>query len=140
MYPRSFADADGMGDLKGIHSRLPYLRDLGINAIWLSPFYKSPRADAGYDVADYRTVDPMFGDPIDVVPDHVSDQHAVLDTLVRELGCECSGHGHGRHAEGKGGGQHPSAAGCRHELGEIRVDQGEFRTWLPSSGPLESIF
>ena len=63
IYPRSFADGnnDGMGDLHGITSKLPYLQNLGVNAVWLSPFYVSPQADAGYDVADYRDVDPRFG-------------------------------------------------------------------------------
>ena len=63
IYPRSWADSDGdgIGDLPGITSRLPYLRDLGVDAIWLSPFYTSPHADAGYDVADYRDIDPIFG-------------------------------------------------------------------------------
>ncbi|MFF5295567.1 glycoside hydrolase family 13 protein [Paractinoplanes globisporus] len=95
IYPRSFADAngDGIGDLPGIRSRLPYLRDLGVDAVWLSPFYLSPQADAGYDVADYRTVDPIFGSIddarslvadahdlglrviVDLVPNHSSDQH-----------------------------------------------------------------
>ncbi|MFF8789586.1 glycoside hydrolase family 13 protein [Streptomyces sp. NPDC015125] len=95
VYPRSFADGngDGMGDLPGIRSRLPYLRDLGVDAVWLSPFYASPQADAGYDVADYRTIDPMFGTLadaeaviaeahrlglriiVDLVPNHCSDQH-----------------------------------------------------------------
>ncbi|WP_030990709.1 glycoside hydrolase family 13 protein [Streptomyces sp. NRRL S-1813] len=95
VYPRSFADGngDGMGDLAGIRSRLPYLRDLGVDAVWLSPFYASPQADAGYDVADYRTIDPMFGTLddaeavireahrldlriiVDLVPNHCSDQH-----------------------------------------------------------------
>lgn len=96
IYPRSFADADGdgMGDLRGITSRLPYLRSLGVDAVWLSPFYKSPQADAGYDVADYRVVDPLFGTLpdfdellqnahglglkviVDLVPNHTSDEHA----------------------------------------------------------------
>jgi alpha-glucosidase len=96
VYPRSFADSDGdgMGDLPGIADRLPYLRDLGIDAVWLSPFYPSPQHDAGYDVADYRAVDPRFGDLgdadkliaeahglglkfiVDLVPNHTSSEHA----------------------------------------------------------------
>jgi alpha-glucosidase len=95
IYPRSFADqnGDGMGDLPGITSRLPKLKELGVDAIWLSPFYTSPQKDAGYDVADYRGVDPLFGTlqdfdlmvskahelglrvMIDLVPNHSSDQH-----------------------------------------------------------------
>ena len=63
IYPRSFADAngDGMGDLRGITDRLAYLQTPGVDAVWLSPFYKSPQADAGNDVADYRVVDQLFG-------------------------------------------------------------------------------
>lgn len=95
IYPRSFADAngDGMGDLAGITSRLGDLQDLGIDAIWLSPFYTSPQRDAGYDVSDYCDVDPRFGTLadfdamlaeahargirviIDLVPNHSSDEH-----------------------------------------------------------------
>lgn len=95
VYPRSFQDSngDGVGDLQGIRSRLGYLRDLGIDCIWLSPFYKSPMGDFGYDVADYCSVDPLFGTLedfdalladahklglkliIDLVPNHTSDQH-----------------------------------------------------------------
>ncbi|MFT3942476.1 MAG: glycoside hydrolase family 13 protein [Ancrocorticia sp.] len=95
IYPRSFADAngDGIGDLPGITSRLESLVTLGVDCIWLSPFYVSPGADAGYDVADYRDVDPMFGTLedfdallsrahelglkviIDIVPNHCSEEH-----------------------------------------------------------------
>lgn len=95
IYPRSFADAngDGMGDLAGITSRMPALAELGIDAIWLSPFQTSPQRDAGYDVADYCDVDPLFGRLadfdemlaeahargirviVDLVPNHSSDQH-----------------------------------------------------------------
>ena len=96
VYPRSFADAsgDGIGDLPGITSHLEHLAALGVDAIWLSPFYRSPQADAGYDVADYRDVDPIFGTLadvdrllarahglglrviVDLVPNHTSDDHA----------------------------------------------------------------
>ncbi|GAB3274801.1 glycoside hydrolase family 13 protein [Microbacterium lacusdiani] len=95
IYPRSFADAngDGIGDLRGIISRVPYLAALGIDAVWLSPFYPSALADGGYDVADYRDVDPRIGTldefdemvaalhaedirvVVDIVPNHSSDQH-----------------------------------------------------------------
>ena len=63
IYPRSFQDTsgDGVGDLEGIRRRLPYLEELGIDAIWLSPIFPSPMRDFGYDVADYRGIDPMFG-------------------------------------------------------------------------------
>ena len=63
IYPRSFMDTndDGVGDLKGIVSKLDYIRELGVDGIWLSPFFKSPMKDYGYDVADYCQVDPLFG-------------------------------------------------------------------------------
>ncbi len=63
IYPRSYqdSDGDGIGDLKGIVSRLPYIASLGVDAIWISPFFKSPMKDFGYDVSDYCDVDPMFG-------------------------------------------------------------------------------
>ncbi len=96
VYPRSFADSngDGMGDLPGITARMDSLAALGIDAIWLSPFMRSPQKDAGYDVSDYRDVDPLFGTLadfddmvarahelgirvlVDLVPNHTSDQHA----------------------------------------------------------------
>ncbi len=96
IYPRSFmdSDGDGVGDLPGIIERLDYVASLGVDAVWISPFYKSPMADFGYDIADYRAVDPIFGSLadfdrlvarahslglkviIDQVPSHTSDQHA----------------------------------------------------------------
>ncbi|GAB3904014.1 hypothetical protein GCM10027612_71260 [Microbispora bryophytorum subsp. camponoti] len=77
IYVRSFADAsgDGTGDLAGIRDRLPYLAELGVDAIWLTPFYPSPMADGGYDVADYRDVDSLFGSLADF-DDLVADAHA----------------------------------------------------------------
>ena len=95
VYPRSFqdTDGDGEGDLRGVIKRLPYLRWLGVDAIWLSPFYRSPNRDGGYDVSDPRDVDPRFGDLttakelieqthnaglkiiVDIVPNHFSTDH-----------------------------------------------------------------
>jgi alpha-glucosidase len=95
VYPRSFADSngDGTGDLAGVRSRLPYLAELGVDALWFNPWYPSPMADGGYDVADYRDIDPVFGTLaeaekliseavalgirtiIDIVPNHISAAH-----------------------------------------------------------------
>ena len=63
IYPASFSDAnnDGFGDLKGITSKLDYLKDLGVGIIWLSPIYASPLADMGYDISDYKAINPKFG-------------------------------------------------------------------------------
>ena len=63
IYPASFLDSngDGWGDVPGITSKLDYLKDLGVDVIWLSPIYKSPQADMGYDIADYRDIDPSYG-------------------------------------------------------------------------------
>ncbi len=95
LYIRSFADSDGsgLGDVNGIRSRLPYLAGLGVDAIWINPWYPSPQADGGYDVANYRDIEPAFGTLddaqlmideahalglkviLDIVPNHTSDQH-----------------------------------------------------------------
>jgi alpha-glucosidase len=95
LYPRSFADSnnDGIGDLKGITTHLDYLKDLGIDAIWITPCFPSPQVDFGYDVSDYENIDPMYGTLadfdhlmaeakkrnirilLDFVPNHTSDQH-----------------------------------------------------------------
>ena len=95
IYPRSFADSnnDGVGDLKGITSKLDYLKDLGVDAIWISPCFPSPQVDFGYDVSDYENIDPMYGTLadfdmlaseakkrgihiiLDFVVNHTSDQH-----------------------------------------------------------------
>ena len=63
IYPRSFCDSngDGIGDLPGVISKLPVLRDLGVNCIWFTPIYTSPQVDNGYDISDYCAIDPMFG-------------------------------------------------------------------------------
>ena len=95
VYVRSFQDSDndGIGDIPGVSKRLNYLNDLGIDAVWLTPFFKSPMLDHGYDIADYRVVDPLFGTMenlnhlirelkendirilFDLVPNHTSDAH-----------------------------------------------------------------
>ncbi len=102
IYPRSFADSngDGYGDLPGAIEKLPYLSELGVDAIWLSPIYTSPMADAGYDVADYENVDAMFGNIadadalitaahglgikviLDLVPNHTSDEHRWFQAAI----------------------------------------------------------
>ena len=109
VYIRSFADSDGdgIGDLPGITDRLPYLRDLGVDAVWITPFYPSPQRDHGYDVADYCDVDPLFGTLadadallarahelglrliVDLVPNHTSSEHPWFqEALAAEPGSD----------------------------------------------------
>ncbi|MDU6523277.1 MAG: alpha-amylase family glycosyl hydrolase, partial [Enterococcus sp.] len=95
IYPRSFMDSndDGIGDLKGIQAKIPYLKELGIDFIWLNPIYQSPNVDNGYDISDYQAINPEFGTLedlkeliqlahnnqikliMDLVINHTSDQH-----------------------------------------------------------------
>ncbi|MEY4348314.1 MAG: hypothetical protein RIS43_733, partial [Actinomycetota bacterium] len=95
IYPKSWVDGngDGIGDLKGVRQNLPYLAELGVDAIWFSPFFVGPQKDGGYDVADYRDIDPIFGTVdeaekmieeahalgikilVDIVPNHTSNEH-----------------------------------------------------------------
>jgi alpha-glucosidase len=124
VYVRSFADGDGdgVGDLKGIRERLPHLADLGVDAVWLTPFCASPQADGGYDVADYRAVDPLFGDLddadeliraahrldlkviVDVVPNHSSDRHPwFLEALAAPPGSAARARYHFRPGRGEHG-------------------------------------
>lgn len=124
IYVRSFADSngDGIGDLPGIRSRLPYLKDLGVDAVWLTPFYPSPMADGGYDVADYCDVDPMFGTLadfddlvadihrlglrviIDIVPNHSSNVHPWFqEALAARQGSAARARYHFRSGKGESG-------------------------------------
>ncbi|CAN5636634.1 glycoside hydrolase family 13 protein [soil metagenome] len=104
VYIRSFADGngDGTGDIAGLTSRLPYLNALGVDAVWINPWYPSPMADAGYDVADFRDIEPAFGTLeqaegfivaaheagirviLDIVPNHTSDQHTWFAAALRD--------------------------------------------------------
>jgi len=104
VYIRSFADGngDGIGDIQGMRARLPYLAQLGVDAIWINPWYPSPMADAGYDVADYRDIEPSYGTLdeaqtliseahalgirvlLDIVPNHTSDEHVWFRAAVAD--------------------------------------------------------
>ncbi|MGV9301166.1 glycoside hydrolase family 13 protein [Amycolatopsis sp. NPDC003676] len=129
IYVRSFADSgeDGIGDLEGIRSKLGYLELLGVDALWLTPFYPSPMADHGYDVADPRGVDPMFGTlgdfdvllteahrrgirvTVDVVPNHTSNQHAWFKSaLAAGPGSPERERYHFRDGRGPGGAEPPN--------------------------------
>lgn len=115
IYPKSWADGngDGIGDIAGIRARLGHLSRLGVDAIWFSPWYPSPQADGGYDVSDFRDIDPAFGDLeqvdalvrdahdlglkviVDVVPNHTSDQHRFFqEALASEPGSQAWGRYH----------------------------------------------
>jgi len=130
IYPRSFADSDGdgVGDLRGIDTRLSALRDLGVDAVWLSPFYPSPQADAGYDVSDYRSVDPLFGTLadadhliatahdyglkiiLDLVPNHTSSAHAwFAEALASAPGSPARDRYLFRNGRGPGGDEPPNS-------------------------------
>jgi len=108
IYPRSFFDAngDGTGDVKGITQKLDYIKDLGIDVVWISPFYKSPMDDGGYDISDYYDVDPIFGKKedaleliqeankrgikllFDLVLNHCSDEHEWFQKALADPNCE----------------------------------------------------
>jgi alpha-glucosidase len=129
VYPRSFADSDGdgVGDLRGISSRIGYLAALGIDAVWLSPFYPSALADGGYDVDDYRDVDPRLGTLadfdeltaglheygikviVDIVPNHTSDRHAWFrEALAAPRGSRARDRYIFRDGRGPGGAEPPA--------------------------------
>jgi len=129
IYPRSFRDAngDGLGDLNGVEEKLPYLKELGVDAIWLSPFYPSPQHDSGYDVADPRDVDPMYGTLadaqslidsahdqgikviVDVVPNHGSVEHRWFqEALASPPGSPARARFHFRDGRGEGGSEPPT--------------------------------
>ncbi|MFN8183158.1 MAG: glycoside hydrolase family 13 protein [Candidatus Nanopelagicales bacterium] len=124
VYLRSFADGDGdgVGDIAGLRSRLPYLADLGVDAIWINPWYPSPMADAGYDVIDQRAIDPVFGTLeaaealieeahghglrviLDVVPNHTSEQRPwFLEAVAGGPGCAARSRYHFRDGTGEDG-------------------------------------
>lgn len=109
IYPRSFKDSDGngIGDIQGVISKLDYLHDLGMDGIWLNPIMKSPQKDAGYDISDYRQIEPLFGTMedflellhkskelglhliMDFVPNHTSNEHEwFIKSENREPGYE----------------------------------------------------
>ena len=129
VYIRSFADGDGdgTGDIEGLRSRLPYLRDLGVDAIWINPWYQSPLADGGYDVADYRTIEPRYGDLAqaerliaeakehgirviaDLVPNHTSERHAWFrEAVAAEPGHPSRERYHIRDGRGPDGSEPPT--------------------------------
>ena len=95
VYPKSFLDTngDGIGDIKGIEQKIPYLKELGIDALWLSPVYLSPQIDNGYDIADYRQIDPMFGtnqDMFDLIETaHENKIRIIMDFVANHTSDQC---------------------------------------------------
>lgn len=109
IWPRSFYDtnADGIGDLPGVTAKLDYLHELGIDTVWLSPIFASPNRDYGYDISDYRAINPEFGTMadfeklvaeararnirilLDLVPNHTSDEHAWFKEAVADPNSKC---------------------------------------------------
>ena len=134
IYPRSFKDSngDGIGDLNGITEKLDYLRELGVDVIWVSPMYCSPMDDNGYDISDYYKVDPMFGTNddmdrllaeagkrgmkviLDLVVNHCSDEHQWFVKAKQDPDCEEAGYFYFRRktAESRTTGGPISAAPC----------------------------
>ncbi len=129
MYVRSFADGngDGTGDIAGLRSRIPYLAALGIDAIWINPWYRSPLADGGYDVADYRAIESRYGTIeeaeallaeakqagirviVDLVPNHTSEEHAwFAEALAAESGSAARARYHIRPGKGPDGAEPPT--------------------------------
>jgi len=129
VYLRSFADGkgDGTGDIAGMQSRLPYLRDLGVDAVWINPWYRSPLRDGGYDVVDYREINEQFGTTdeaeafiadaadhgirviVDLVPNHTSSDHAwFVEALAGPPGCAARGRYHFLDGRGDGGTEPPN--------------------------------
>jgi alpha-glucosidase len=146
IYIRSFADGngDGIGDIEGVRSRLRYLRELGVDAIWFTPWYASPLADGGYDVSDYRAINPAFGDLeqaealirealalgirtiLDIVPNHISDQHPWFqEALAAGPGSAARERFWFREGVGPGGDEQPN-----HWVSNFQGD-----TWTRTSNP-----
>jgi len=102
VYVRSYADGngDGTGDVRGLRDRLDYLRDLGVDALWINPWYSSPLRDGGYDVADYRSIDPRFG-TVEEVEEFIGEAHdrnirVIADLVPNHTSSHLSGRQGGR--------------------------------------------